>query len=208
MWWAIPFAWAADPPPIVDRPIPFDAERSALTVAYLRDHHGLDVTAPTIVPSAVVVHWTAGPTFQALFDTFAPTRLRGRPDLAAASPLNVSSQYGVDRDGTIYRLLPDTTMARHTIGLNWTSIGIENVGGGRRWPLTDAQRASDAALIRWLAERYPISMLLGHHEYLQLEGTAYFRELQPGYRTRKEDPGPEFMSQLRRDLADLKLAAP
>ncbi len=35
----------------------------------------------------------------------------------------------VDRDGTRYRLMPETYMARHVIGLNYYSIGIENVGG-------------------------------------------------------------------------------
>jgi N-acetylmuramoyl-L-alanine amidase len=208
MWWALPFAWAVDPPPIFDRPLPFDAERAALSVAYLREHYGLVVDTPTIVPTAVVIHWTAGPSFESLFTTFAPTRLRGRPELSAASPLNVSSQFAVDRDGTIYRLLPETTMARHTIGMNWDAIGVENVGGGRHGPLTEAQARADAALVRWLTTRFPITMLLGHDEYLKLEGTPYFRERQPDYRTKKEDPGPEFMKRLRSELADLKLAAP
>ena len=32
----------------------------------------------------------------------------------------------VDRDGTICRLMPETWMARHVIGLNYSAIGIEN----------------------------------------------------------------------------------
>ena len=42
--------------------------------------------------------------------------------------LNVSSHYLVDRDGTIYQLTPETILNRHAIGVNWCSIGIENIG--------------------------------------------------------------------------------
>lgn len=48
--------------------------------------------------------------------------------MAGSSALNVSTQFLVDRDGTIFRLLPDTTFARHVIGLNHLAIGIENIG--------------------------------------------------------------------------------
>ena len=34
----------------------------------------------------------------------------------------------IDRDGTIYQLVPLDTICRHTVGLNWTAIGIEHVG--------------------------------------------------------------------------------
>ena len=50
----------------------------------------------------------------------------------------------MDRDGAVYRLMPETWMARHTIGLNRVAIGIENVGGPR-WPLTPEQLRADAA---------------------------------------------------------------
>ena len=34
----------------------------------------------------------------------------------------------VDKDGTIYQLVALTIMCRHTVGLNWTAFGIEQVG--------------------------------------------------------------------------------
>ena len=34
----------------------------------------------------------------------------------------------IDKDGTIYQLVPITIMCRHTVGLNYTAIGIEHVG--------------------------------------------------------------------------------
>jgi N-acetyl-anhydromuramyl-L-alanine amidase AmpD len=208
MWIWLALALAADPPRIVDRPIPFDGERVALTVAYLREHYGIDEEKPTIVPTAIVLHWTAGPTLDNALATFRGTLLKGRPEIARGSPLNVSSQFVVDRDGTIYRLMPETTMARHTIGMNWDAIGVENVGGGPKWPLTAAQVDSDAALVRWLAGEFPITMLLGHYEYRKLEGTPYFRESDADYRTDKPDPGADFMQKVREKVGDLGLAHP
>ena len=38
----------------------------------------------------------------------------------------------IDRDGTIYQLVPLAIMCRHTVGLNYTAIGIEHVGIERR----------------------------------------------------------------------------
>jgi len=76
----------------------------------------------------------------------------------------VSSQFLIDRDGTIFRLLPDRTFARHTIGLNYLAIGIE-----KRWcadaPLTKAQLKANEELIRYLKRKYPIDYVIGHHEY-------------------------------------------
>ncbi len=192
--------------PIVDTPLPFDDARKALTLAYLRAHVDPDATTIDIVPHVVVLHWTGGGTFDSAFATFAPNTLEGRPELAGAGDLNVSSQFIVDRDGTIHRVMPETWMARHCIGLNWNSIGVENVGGTDEAPLTDAQVAADAALIRYLASKYPIEVVVGHHEYRTLDGTKYFRELDANYRTEKVDPGPVFMGRVREAIADLRLA--
>lgn len=193
--------------PIVDTPLPFDDARKALTLAYLRAHVDPDATAIDIVPQVVVLHWTGGATFESAFATFTPNTLEGgRPELSGAGELNVSSQFIVDRDGTIHRVMPETWMARHCIGLNWDAIGVENVGGTDDAPLTDAQVAADAALIRYLAAKYPIEVVVGHHEYRTLEGTTYFRERDPTYRTEKVDPGPVFIGRVREAIADLGLA--
>ena len=99
-------------------------------------------------------------------------------------------------------------MARHCIGLNHVAIGVENVGDGKRWPLTDAQVAADAALIRYLVARYPITRLVGHLESNQLRGQPDFVELQAGYKNDKPDPGAAFMRRVRAEVADLGLRGP
>lgn len=200
-------------PAILDRPLPWGPEREALTVAYLAAHRTTpltgDATVDTrMVPRVIVLHWTAGPTADSAWNTFAPARLAGRPDLADAGALNVGAHYLVDRDGTILRLAPDDRVVRHCIGLNHVAIGIENVGGGERWPLTDAQVAANAALVRWLTARHPITHLVGHAEYRGLEDTPLFEERDPAYRTTKPDPGADFLARVRSAVADLPLAGP
>ena len=104
------------------------------------------------------------------------------------------------------RLQPETRYARHCIGLNHAAIGIENVGDEGKWPLTGAQVAANAALVRDLARRFPITHLIGHQEAAGLAKHPYFVELDPGYRNSKADPGARFMARVREAVADLKLA--
>lgn len=185
-------------PDIVDKPITFNEERLGLSTEYLASHYGIEKAEPTITPQMVVVHWTAIPTFEKSFEAFANTKLPNwRPEIAGAGALNVSSHFLVDRDGTIYRLMPETIMARHVIGLNHCAIGIENVGGTEDTPLTDAQLKANIDLIDYLSSKYDISYVIGHHEYRNFEGHPLWLEKDQGYRTEKSDPGDAFMSEIR-----------
>ena len=188
---------------IFEKPIIFDQEREQLSLEYLRDRHGLIKEKATIEPRMVVVHWTSVPTLEDTYVVFNKTRLGGRANLQAAGMLNVSAQFLVDRDGTIFRLLPDTTFARHTIGLNYMAIGIENIGGSQA-PLTKAQLKANTELITWLAKKYDIEYLIGHHEYHIFRNSDVWKETDPNYLTDKVDPGPEFMSNLRKALLPLE----
>ncbi len=196
---------------VVDRPIPFPPERVELTREYIRQHYGLQVDNIEIVPRIIVLHWTAIDGLDRSWEAFRrPTLAGARPELAGAGDLNVSVQFLVDRDGTLYRLMPETWMGRHTIGLNYNSIGVENVGGvGGRPDLTPAQVRANIRLVRYLAQKYPtIRYLIGHDEYRVFEGHPLWLERDPGYRTPKNDPGPAFMAAVRVGVADLKLAGP
>ncbi|MFT7519887.1 MAG: N-acetylmuramoyl-L-alanine amidase [Kiritimatiellia bacterium] len=210
-----PAVVASPPLEIVRSPIPFARERKELTAAYLQKHTvGRQLTGDldadvSMVPRMIVLHWTAGKTSQGAWNTFAPTRLPNRPDLQKASMLNVSAHFVVDQDGTVWRLMPDNLVARHVIGLNHLSIGVENVGGGPGLPLTSAQVQANIALVRHLREAWPsITHLVGHMEYRRFEGHPYFRESDPDYRTTKVDPGVTFMTAVRAGVADLALDGP
>jgi N-acetylmuramoyl-L-alanine amidase len=194
---------------IVDKPINFDQERIQLTIAYRRIHQDPKASDVIIQPRMIILHWTGIPSFTSTWNYFNRTRAEAeRAELAAAGEVNVSAQFLVDRDGTIYRLMPENWMARHCIGLNHVAIGIENVGDGDKFPLTDAQVDADAALVRYLAAKWPITHLIGHMEYRQMERHPYFLELDPKYRNRKPDPGADFMKKVRALVADLKLQGP
>lgn len=189
---------------IIEKPITWNQEREDLSLQYLKDRHGLEQKTASIDPKMVVVHWTAIDNIEVTFDVFDPPTLAGRADLTGASNLNVSSQFLIDRDGTIFRLLPDTTFARHTIGLNYLAIGIENIGSDDM-PLTKKQLKANEELIRYLARKYQIDYVIGHHEYQNFQTTDLWMEADPDYRTVKTDPGDAFMKKLRKNLEDLKL---
>ncbi|MBE9488750.1 MAG: N-acetylmuramoyl-L-alanine amidase [Bacteroidetes bacterium] len=190
---------------IIDKPIIFDDERNQLTLEYLSDRYGLEQESPTITPKMIVLHWTVIPTLQKSFDAFNKATLPNwRPDINNVSGLNVSSQFLVDQDGTIYRLMPETTMARHVIGLNHCAIGIENVGGAKDMPLTQKQINANIWLVEYLANKYDIDYLIGHYEYTYFEGHELWLEKDEGYRTQKTDPGEKFLNTVKEATKHLK----
>jgi len=194
---------------IVSKPINFNQQRIQLTIAYRRAHQDPKSNDITIQPRMIILHWTGISSFESAWNYFNRIRAEAaRPELAAAGEVNVSTHFLVDRDGTIYRLMPETWMARHCIGLNHVAISIENVGDGGSLPLTAAQVKADAALVRYLAGKYPITHLIGHMEYRRMEGTPVFLELDRNYRNTKPDPGADFMRKVRALVEDLKLQGP
>jgi beta-N-acetylhexosaminidase len=183
-----------------------------MTKDYIKQHYGRKVDNIKITPKIIVLHWTAEMSFDKSFKRLQPQKLlTDRKDIAKASLLNVSAQFLVARDGTIFRLMPENWMARHVIGLNYSSIGVENVGGkgNKIDDLTPAQRKSNIALVKYLKVKYPsIEYLIGHHEYRQMESTSLWLEKDKGYRTVKSDPGRKFMSDIRRATKSLNLKTP
>jgi N-acetylmuramoyl-L-alanine amidase len=155
-------ARAVAPPRVVSRPIPFDAKRKADMRGYARRHYGID-DHRLRDPEVIVQHYTVTDTFQPVYDTFAPNR----PDPELGELPGVCAHYVIDTDGTIYQLVSTRLMCRHTVGLNWTSIGIEHVGqsdaqvlGNRR------QMAASLRLTRMLQGRHGIATrnVIGHNE--------------------------------------------
>ena len=197
---------------IINKPIEFGKNRIEMTKSYIKQHYGKSVNDIEIEPRIILLHWTAELNFARSFARLNPEKLLSdRKDIVKASALNVSSHYMVDRDGTIYRLMPDNWMARHVIGLNYSTIGIENIGGkgNKAEDLTPAQLKSNIALVHYLKNKYPkIEYLMGHYEYRQMEKTSLWLERDKGYRTVKNDPGKKFMSDVRKAVKPLGLKAP
>lgn len=193
---------------IIQKPIIFDDKREALSIQYLKQRHGINQNNAVITPKMVVVHWTVVPTLEKTFDVFNPAQLpSSRAKISSASSLNVSAHFLVDRDGTIYQLLPTNTFARHTIGLNYTAIGIENIADGDTLPLTTEQISANIRLIEHLSNKHNIEYVIGHHEYKQFIGHELWKETDPGYLTEKTDPGDHNMKIIREGLEVLGLKA-
>ncbi|MFI8603996.1 peptidoglycan recognition protein family protein [Cellulophaga baltica] len=190
---------------IIEKPIVFDAEREQLTLEYMKDRYGLEATTSKITPKMIVLHWTVIPTLKGSYDAFYSAKLPNwRPDLENVSGLNVSSQFLIDQDGTIYQLMPENQMARHVIGLNHCAIGVENVGGGTDLPLSRKQLKSNIWLVKYLKDKYDIDYVIGHYEYTNFEGHELWLETDAGYRTVKTDPGERFMKKVRKATKKLE----
>jgi N-acetylmuramoyl-L-alanine amidase len=159
---ALVAATAVPQPTIVQKPIPFPAKRKQETAAYAKRHYGLN-TYRLRDPKVIVEHYTVTATFQQTFNTFAPD--------VADSELHelpgTCSHYVIDKDGTIYQLVPRSIICRHTVGLNYTAIGIEHVGSSDSEVLNNArQMAASLRLTRWLRCQYGIDAknVIGHSE--------------------------------------------
>ncbi|HEX6762035.1 MAG TPA: peptidoglycan recognition family protein [Gaiellaceae bacterium] len=158
-------------PHIVQRPIPFGAARRAETARYAERHYGLD-RSRLEHPHVIVEHYTATTTFAPVWATFAADT----PDAELGELPGTCAHFVVDRDGTIYQLVPLDIICRHTVGLNWTAIGIEHVGTSDASILGDrAQLEASLRLTLWLMWRFHISLpnVIGHAESLT---SPYHRE--------------------------------
>jgi N-acetylmuramoyl-L-alanine amidase len=167
-------ALAAGTPPaphVVHRFIPFPQKRKNEMAAYARRHYGIDSYKLTN-PHVIVEHYTATSTFQAAYNTFAPDV----PDSELHELPGTCSHFIVDKDGTIYQLVPLGLMCRHTVGLNYTAFGIEHVGNSDQQILGNKrQMSASLRLTRWLRCRYGIAIknVIGHNESLS---SPYHRE--------------------------------
>jgi hypothetical protein len=101
----------------------------------------------------------------------------------------VSVQYIVDRDGTIYEMVPNKDVAWHSGNwwYNMHSIGIEHVGySDDPTSFTPAMYAASAQLVKYLAAKYGIPRDRGHiigHDNVPGVSAA-------GIRAQHVDPGP------------------
>jgi N-acetylmuramoyl-L-alanine amidase len=184
-------------PVIVSKPIPFPESRKQEMLGYVREHYGLD-TFELVHPQVIVEHFTASNTFGPVFNTFAANQ----PDLGELP--GTCAHFVVDTEGTIYQLVPLDIMCRHTVGLNYTAIGIEMVGLSDQDILGNPpQLAAALTLTVWLMQRFGIELrnVIGHNESLT---SPLHKELVPSFRCQThQDWNHADMELFRRDLADL-----
>jgi beta-N-acetylhexosaminidase len=145
--------------------------------SYALEHYGID-SYRLVHPHLVIWHYTESATFQSVWNTFADDV----PDVTYHELPQVCAHFVIDTNGTIYQLVPLDIMCRQVVGLNYTAIGIENVGFSDSQVMEDrAQFDAALSLTRWLRCRFaiPVSGVIGHNESLQ---SPYYRELVPSFR--------------------------
>jgi N-acetylmuramoyl-L-alanine amidase len=165
-------------PHILKRPIPFPSKRKRQMAAYSRRHYG-EHTWRLTHPRVIVEHWSESASVASVYNTFAPDH----PDPELRELPNVCAHFVVSGSGRIYQLVSLKIRCRHTVGLNWTAVGIEHTGfsdaevlGNRR------QMHASLALTRYLRCRFQIKLrnVIGHAESLS---SPYHRERVPSLRT-------------------------
>ena len=156
-------------PDIVRTMIPFGRKRLRQTAAYSQRHYG-HRTYTLSDPHVIVEHYTDGTSFDTAWRLFASnaTHLGEKPGTCA--------HFIVDRAGRIHQLVSLRYMCRHTVGLNYTAIGIEHVGTSDAQVLGDSkQMRASLRLTRWLQAKFGIATknVIGHAESLS---SPYHRE--------------------------------
>jgi beta-N-acetylhexosaminidase len=151
-------------------------------LAYAIRHYGLH-TYRLLDPHVIVIHYTETPDFGSTYNTFAPDV----PDSELHELPGTCAHFVIDRAGIIHQLVSLELMCRHTVGLNWTSIGIEHVGYSDAQVLSDPrQMHASLALVRWLRCRFriPVGDVIGHNESLT---SPYHHERVAALRTQTHD---------------------
>jgi beta-N-acetylhexosaminidase len=159
-------------PPVKPWPIPYGPKRKHEMAAYSARHYG-ERSWRLRHPRVIVEHMAQTSTAAAVFDTFAPDV----PDVELHELPNVCSHFVIGSSGRIFRLVDLRTRCRHTVGLNWTAIGIEHVGYADGDVLGDRrQLRASLRLTQWLRCRFGIRVhdVIGHAESL---ASPYHHEL-------------------------------
>jgi beta-N-acetylhexosaminidase len=155
---------AFSPPAINQWRIPFPQSRKNEMTAYARRHYGINSYALTN-PKVIVEHVAVASSAAATRNVFVPDR--ADPELHELP--GVCSHFVVDRNGTIYQLVSVRIMCRHTVGLNYTAIGIEHAGFKDGDVLGNSRElGASLRLTAWLRCRYHVKLanVIGHNESL------------------------------------------
>jgi N-acetyl-anhydromuramyl-L-alanine amidase AmpD len=139
--------------------------------AYSKRHYGLN-TFKLKAPHVIVEHVAEASSIQSIWNTFAPDH----PDPEFGELPNVCAHFGVSKHGRIYKFVTPAWQCRHTVGLNYTAVGIEHVGFSDNQILSNReQMRGSLRLTRYLRCRLGIKLknVIGHNESLS---SPYFRE--------------------------------
>jgi N-acetylmuramoyl-L-alanine amidase len=176
---AAPAASASTARPSISKwAIPFGAKRKAEMAAYSERHYG-EHEWRLRHPQVIVEHIAVTGSAAGVYNTFAPDT----PDVELGELPNVCSHFVIGTSGRIFQLVNLRTRCRHTVGLNWTAIGIEHVGYADSDLLGDPRELhASLRLTQYLRCHFGIKVknVIGHAESLS---SPFHKELVPSLRT-------------------------
>ena len=144
--------------------------------AYSKHHYG-QYKWRLNIPRVIVIHYAQAGSIGAIYNTFRTDQ----PDVEFHELPNVCSHYAVAASGAVYKFVPPTIRCRHTVGLNWTAIGVEHVGSQIRTSSAGPPSSTAPAdFVQWLRCRFGISVsnVIGHNESLS---SPFYKELDPRF---------------------------
>jgi N-acetylmuramoyl-L-alanine amidase len=168
---------AVTKPPIHKMLIPYLQKRKREMAAYSKHHYG-QYKWRLNNPQLIVIHYAEAGSISSIFNTFRTDQ----PDVEFHELPNVCSHFAVSATGGVYKFVPPTIRCRHTVGLNWTAIGIEHVGFSDQDILNrPAQLNGSLQFTQWLRCRFgiPVSQVIGHNESLS---SPFYKELDPRFK--------------------------
>jgi N-acetylmuramoyl-L-alanine amidase len=190
-------------PPIKSDLIPFGHARKRETARYSLRHYGV-ARWRLLHRRVIVLHFTGGNSYSSAWNTFAANT----PDLGELP--GVCAHFIVGKRGTIHKLVPVSIRCRHTIGLNYTAIGVEMVqatGAGSHWADQQIlhrrrQIRSALRLVKWLKARFHIPRydVIGH---AMANASPFFKDLE-GWRNTHTDWLRRDVKIFRRRLARMR----
>jgi len=146
-------------------PIPYSAKRKRDMAAYSKRHYGRR-RYRLRKPAVIVEHIAVARRADTVWNIFAPNRrdpeLHELPGLCA--------HFVIGGRGRIQQLVPLGIRCRHTVGLNYTAIGIEHTGFSDGDLLNNRrQLRASLRLTRWLrcSRGIRLANVIGHNESLR-----------------------------------------
>jgi hypothetical protein len=190
---------------INDKPIEFEDLRTKLTQDYVKRHYDIALKEIEFMPAMLILHRSKIGDLGDFYESVRKSTLPGSQEFEddENADVNMSTHYVIDRNGTIYSLMKDFQIARHSIGLDRQAIGITMVGTGTD-ELSDKQVVAAAILARYLKSKYStLAWLISDGETAAFVKTSLWEEKLPFLRDPEIDPGAAYMTKLRSFLADL-----
>lgn len=193
-------------PEVVPRFLPYARWEAEYRRYFLRHAHDDRID---LQPQILVMHYTATRTFHDAWKIFARgCRMSAGRGVVFGHP---SVHFMIDRDGTIYQLMPTWRRATGTYGVNHVALQVEMVARNERDLLRNPRLIRSALrLAKSLVERFhiPPDKVYGHMdvsrgrsvvpEYLDHADPVYPDRYPP--RCARVDPGRRFMAWLNHYL--------